>query len=316
MRQHWHEAQLQNPILAEFDIDPYYVLQIIALLEPGKDKSGNPKAPSIKRGAVLDMGEGQAKNQWDNAIEGLVQTLTILRNECGVLRPNLLPYVTMLVPFAAVIAKHRHEKGPKAGTNKIHLIRWFWCSVFGQQYENSANTQAERDFAALHVWLKGGAEPETVRNFQFNVNLRTITPNQRGVYRGVMALVLRNKPLDFFTLTPINAQMLDDKQNPVDDHHIFPQAFLNAQKANETLRDCILNRTYIDRKTNIRLSKTAPSLYFPEMRKQHKSPASGNLLQSHFLPVGATSSLTQDKFEDFLDEREQKLLAEIDSVTS
>ena len=130
-------------------------------------------------------------------------------------------------------------------------------------------------------------------------------------------MILRNHSLDFWTRDEITAQMLNDEVNPVDDHHIFPQAFLNAQGKNATLRDCIINRTFIDRKTNIRLSKTAPSIYFPEMRQTIADDAkSDKLLRSHFLPEGPTSPLTQDQFEEFLEFRERALLAEIKDLTS
>jgi hypothetical protein len=74
-----------------------------------------------------------------------------------------------------------------------------------------------------------------------------------------MALILQSGALDFHKRGPITAQLISDKKNPVDDHHIFPRAFLNNQNVAPALRNCLLNRTYIDRTTNRRLSKRAPS---------------------------------------------------------
>ena len=316
LRQKWQEAQEKNPILSEFEIDPYYVLQIVALLEPGKDKDGKLKAPSIKRGEVLAMSVEQARVQWDDAIRGLAKALTILHDDCGVLLPKLLPYATILIPMAAAWVKQAHVVGPQSGANKLKLMRWFWCSVFGQRYENSPNTQAERDFGELQSWMEDGSEPAPVREFQLNLDLRTISPRQRAVYRGIMALILRHHSLDFWTRDQITVQMLNDEDNPVDDHHIFPQAFLDQEGASSALRDCIVNRTFIDRKTNIRLSKTAPSIYFPEMRQTHGDAESDELLRSHFLPEGTPSPLTMDDFDTFLAFRETALLDEIKKVTS
>jgi len=104
LRQKWEEAQDNNSILAAFKIDQYYVLQIIALLEPGLDKEGKVRAPSVKRSAILDMKVAQAHRGWDAAITGLAQALTILRDDCGVIEPGLLPYNTVVIPMSAALA--------------------------------------------------------------------------------------------------------------------------------------------------------------------------------------------------------------------
>ncbi len=123
-----------------------------------------------------------------------------------------------------------------------------------------------------------------------------------------MALILQNGALDFHKRGPITAQLISDKRNPVDDHHIFPRAFLNRQNAPPPLRDCILNRTYIDRTTNRRLSKRAPSDYFSEIRQKHGDQETDKLFSSHLLPPGGDSPLLADNFEEFLTQREKLLM--------
>jgi Protein of unknown function DUF262 len=149
LRKLWDEAKAEFPIIEDYETDPYYLLQIAALLEPGTDKEGNPRAPSIKRSAILDIKVAEARKGWERAIEGLVEVIKILRDECGVLVPTLIPYNTMLIPLAAAWISQKDVKGAEAGSNLIKLLRWFWCSVFGQDYENAPNSQAEKDFAEL-----------------------------------------------------------------------------------------------------------------------------------------------------------------------
>jgi len=194
-------------------------------------------------------------------------------------------------------------------------LRWFWCSVFGQKYENAPNSQAEKDFAELQRWMGGGAPPDSVKEFKLEINLRQVKPRQRAVYRGTMALVLQNGALDFHKRGKITAQLLSDKKNPVDDHHIFPRAFLDSRDKSTALRDCILNRTFIDRITNRRLSKRSPSDYFSEIRAKHGGDETDELLKSHLLPQGADSPLMADSFEEFLDWREKALIALIERRT-
>ena len=307
LRQKWEDALDENPILDEFKLDPYYVLQVIALLEPGADKDGKLRAPSVKRSVILDMKVEQARRGWDAAVNGLAEALSILRDDCGVLEPSLLPYNTIAIPMGAAWATQKEIKGADVGSNRLKLLRWFWCSVFGQKYENAPNSQAEKDFAELQRWMKRGEPPESVVEFKFETNLRQVKPRQRAVYRGVMALVLQNGALDFHKRGKITSQLLGDKKNPVDDHHIFPRAYLDDKGAPSSLRDCILNRTFIDRVTNRRLSKRAPSDYFGEIRTKHGSREIDDTFKSHILPQGAHSPLLDDNFEEFLNWREQAL---------
>lgn len=307
LRQKWEEAQDEYPILEEFKIDPYYILQVIALLEPGVDKDGKVRAPSVKRSVILDMRVEQARRGWNTAVNGLAEALSILRDDCGVLESGLLPYNTIAIPMGAAWATQKEIRGADAGANRLKILHWFWCSVFGQKYENSPNSQAEKDFAELQRWMKGGEPPDSVAEFKFEMNLRQVKPRQRAVYRGVMALILQNGALDFHKRGKITTQLLADKRNPVDDHHIFPYAYLENKGVPGSLRDCILNRTFIDRMTNRRLSKRAPSDYFIEIRAKQGSGETDETLKSHVLPQGAQSPLLDDNFEKFLDWREQAL---------
>jgi hypothetical protein len=289
LRQKWEETRDENPILEEFKIDPYYILQVIALLEPGVAKDGKVRGPSVKRSAILDMKVEQARRGWNEAVNGLAEALSILRDDCGALESGLLPYNTIAIPMGAAWATQKEITGADSGANRLKILRWFWCSVFGQKYENAPNSQAEKDFAELQRWMKGGEPPESVSEFKFEMNLRQVKPRQRAVYRGVMALILQNGALDFHKRGKITAQLLADKKNPVDDHHIFPRAYLDNKGLSVSLRDCILNRTFIDCITNRRLSKRAPSDYFSEIRAKQGGSETDEMLKSHVLPHGAHS---------------------------
>jgi len=319
LREKWEAARSYYPILREYGIDPYYILQVIGLLEPGKDKEGHVRAPSIKRGAMLAMKVEQARAGWEPAIEGLANALEILRDDCGVLEPGLLPYYTILVPMGAIWARQKAVNGATAGANRLKIIRWFWCAVFGQKYENAPNSQAEKDFTELQRWMEGDEPPDSVSALRLDdLDLRQVTPRQRAVYRGVMALILQQGALDFYKRGKITAQLLADRSNPVDDHHIFPYAYLGAQSQSvpTALRDCILNRTFIDSVTNRSIGRRAPSDYFSEIRAAHGDAATDALLRSHVLPSGVKSPLLRNDFDKFLAWREKELKKIIQRITS
>jgi hypothetical protein len=319
LRDLWQEAIERHPIVAEFGIDPYAVLQIVSLIEPGVDKNGLPRQPSVKRADILGQSPAQARVGWGPAVDALADVLQILREDCGVLVGRLLPYTTMVIPAAAAWAQQlRLVKGPVLGANRAKLTRWFWCAALGQRYEYAVSSQTQKDFIELRAWMTDGEAPppDSVREFSFHSgSLRGVTPRQRSVYRAVMALVLRNGARDFHKRGPISAAMFGDTVNPVDDHHIFPAGYLNSRGVPAGVRDVILNRTLIDRITNIRIGKRAPSDYLAEIRAEFLEGPFEELLTSHLLPSGADSPLMADDFAEFLAWREEQIAAEIETVT-
>ena len=80
------------------------------------------------------------------------------------------------------------------------------------------------------------------------------------------------------------------------------------------LRDCVLNRTLIDRVTNQMISNRAPSDYLTEIRQTHGFPFDA-VLASHCLPTGSDLPFWTDDYEAYLNWREARLWNEIKRVT-
>lgn len=163
-------------------------------------------------------------------------------------------------------------------------------------------------------WLAGGEPTESVRTIRFDpLVLRDTTPRQRALYRGTIALILRRGPRDFHTCAKITGDLI--VENRIDDHHVFPAAYLNGLKVPTRLRDCVLNRTLIDRSTNIRIGARPPSKYLEDVERELEPEKIQQLLYSHLLPSGEGSPLWRDDFEAFLDWRQDALWQEIRRVT-
>lgn len=292
IREMWEQALSEHPIIEGFEIDPYYVLQVIALMR-------TDSAPSCKRKDVLDLQASHVADTWNRAVAGLADALTTLRDGCGVLVPKWLPYNTIVIPFGALVASHP-GKGLMGGEIRQKLTRWFWCSVFGQTYENAPNSQSAKDVGEVGAWLEGGPAPSHVESFSFEpAALHEVTPKQRALYRGVISLILSRNTLDFHEVKPLSRSLIDE--NSVDDHHIFPDAYLKESGVKESKRrDCILNRTLIDRATNQSLSRRNPKEYFGEMGDRLGGSLFQKLLDSHLLPTGGDSPLMKNDYEGFL----------------
>ncbi len=309
LRDLWNSAKEENTIIEEFEVDPYYILQAISL--------ASRKNPSCKRSDVLGLAPEDITIWWPKVIEGLVIGLNLLRDDCKVVLPKWVPYQTMIAPLAAVLARAGLPKTPEAGSHREKLKKWYWCAVFGQAYESSPNTQAAKDVGELVVWLSGGTAPETVSGLRFDPNtLRDVTPRQRAIYRGTISLILGsgNGARDFYSQAVITGKLINEEG--IDDHHIFPASFLEKVKGvkQSRTRDCILNRTLIDRTTNQMISDRAPSDYLAQIRATNGFPLDA-VLESHCLPTGDNSPFWNDDFESFLNWRQNRLWEEIRKVT-
>lgn len=306
LRALWEKALVDYPIIADFEVEPYYILQGIAL--------ASRRAPSCKRREVLNTAPGDITKWWDKVVTGLANGLEMLRDDCKVMLPKWLPYQTVLPPLAAVLARVGKVKTAESGAHREKLKRWFWCAVFGQVYESSPNSKSAKDVLEISAWLSGGALPESVSSFRFDPRaLRDVTPRQRAIYRGAICLILGGGARDFHTQSIITGKLM--AQEGIDDHHIFPAAYLERSGVSSSRqRDCVLNRTLLDRTTNQMISDRAPSKYLNDIRKTRGFPFE-KVLASHGLPTDEKSPLLRDDFEAFLELRQKYLWEKIQQST-
>jgi hypothetical protein len=312
LRARWEEARKALPLLAEYDVDPYYILQAMSLRERN----------SARRGDVLKLSVDDIDKHWDAVTTGCQAALVMLRSDCGVVTEKWLPYAYELVPMSATWREAIDIAGPTAGANRALMRRWFWCAGLSQAYDSAANTQAAKDHNELKRWFGGGSPPDVVAEFSFDPEtLSTMTPRQQSAYKAVTALILRHGARDFHDAAPLTADRVHSEA--IDDHHVFPRAYLNPNADDpaypwETV-DCILNRTMIDAATNRRIGKRAPKDYLAEIGEQLSTrvdeTAFGKLLGSHLLPSDSNGPLLEQRFEDFLAWRKARLAKEVTDVT-
>jgi len=287
LHDYWASALRDHPILEDFGIEPYYLLQVIAL------RLGR----SCKRSTVLSLAADDIARHWDIAVEDMAGAIALLRDECGVLVSKWLPYRPMLIPLAMAWRQVAEAVGPDQGAMRAKLKRWFWCACFTGEYESSSATLAERDAPVLTSWLTGGEEPPVVRDFVWDAQRwRSVTIRQQGLYRATIALTLTSRPRDFHTGRPLTQDVIEADR--VDDHHVFPRGFLkDIGRGGEV--DSVLNHALIDRATNTSIGKKAPSVYLQGIRAALGRELD-NVLESHRLPAGTDSPLAGDDFDGFL----------------
>lgn len=308
LRLWWENAEEEFPILKEYEVELYSALQAISLIVNGR----------CQKRDVLGLTKEQLETNWKLVIQSAARGLRILREDCKVMSRKWLPTPSMLGPLTAICAidARANLRGAAVGARKAQIVRWLWCAMFGQRYEAAANTRAERDVSDMQTWFDGGEEPELLKQFRFDKEvLREVATKAGSIYKSVICLILASEPhaKDFHSGALISQEMV--LTGEVDDHHVFPSAYLEREKrvSKKALRDCVLNRTLIDRRTNQLISDRAPSLYLADIDRHRDAD---EILRTHLLPTGPKSPLRANNYEAYLSKRADLIFEEITKVTS
>ncbi len=307
LRDLWEEARGDYPILDDFAVDPYSVLQSITL------RAQN----SAQRSDVLrKLTAGDVKVHWKPVVRGFARALELLQAECGVVVPKYLPYSMMLVPLAAVWEEITGVKGPNKANVLARVKQFFWCSVFMTNYDQGANSQAGADFAKLRYWLFDSTldAPEAVARFSLtDETIASATTRRKALYSGLLALTVTSGARDFHSGLKLTAEKV--KADKIDSHHVFPKNFL-AKGAYGRSSELILNRALIDPVTNKAIGSKAPSIYFAGLREAQDDGELIEIMRSHLIDADEDDDpFREDDYVGFLDRRLEDVVIAIETVT-
>jgi hypothetical protein len=173
------------------------------------------------------------------------------------------------------------------------------------------------DFMQVPAWLKGGPEPSTVSETIFRADrLKTMRMRLSAAYKGVNALLMKEGAQDFRSGQKFEHTVFFGEY--VDIHHIFPQDWCKKQGIKPAVFDSIINKTPLSYRTNRIIGGAAPSEYLAALEKGNSTtpPIERSRLDayvsSHLIKP---ELLRTDAFERFMEDRQRKLLAMIESAT-
>lgn len=226
-----------------------------------------------------------------------------------------LPYQSQIVALAVILAdigdRWEHE------ANRAKLVRWYWNGVFGELYGSAIESRVARDFMEVPAWLAGGPEPSTVSETMFRSDrLKTMRMRLSAAYKGVNALLMKEGAQDFRSGQQFDHTVFFGEN--VDIHHIFPQDWCKGQGIKQHVYDSIINKTPLSYRTNRMIGGVAPSAYLAKLQAGNQSSPPiavdrlNTYLSSHLIDP---ELLRGDDFEQFMIDRQTKLLALIERAT-
>lgn len=292
-----------SPVLANFGKSEF--IQAVTLLA-NKEKKGKAAA---RREDMLRLELTDYLGAADRIRDSLHWVSMFLKRQ-HIHRAFDIPYPSQLIPLT-VIHSLLGEKIESHGAIS-RLQRWYWCGVLGELYGSTTETRFVNDVDTVPQWLladeSGPDEPKPRSVQQANfVESRLISLKTRNsaAYKGIYALLLANESQDWVYARNFNDT--DYQRGEVDIHHIFPQKWCETNAISPDLRDSIVNKTPLSKKTNIRVGGVAPSEYLPKV--EGLAGTSGHqldqILETHEINP---AFLRSDDFRSFYIDRRHRLV--------
>jgi hypothetical protein len=317
LRQDWEQRERRfqkQPLLKEVKGGDF--LQVVCLISTyfrrlqhlktisTHDRSQLPVVGCAGRD-ILNLNQ-QEYQQWaEIATRGFEDTARLLHGH-EMFEAADLPYPMQLVTLVAICTVLKEQ----IATDKVRsqLMQWFWCGALCETYFSAPTAKAARDLLETIEWVNGGNPPMTIQHALFAESRLLTLGNRRGaIFKAVAALLRNEGVLDFITGEAITDTRYF--QERVDVHHIFPQAWCQAQSIESKRYNCFVNKTPLSMRTNRVLGSMAPSKYLQKLEEMGMSRERlDEILRSHLIDP---ECLRNDDFEGFFRLRQQALMAMI-----
>lgn len=276
--------------------------------------SGNDErvAVTCKKRDILRLELKDYEKYHDALVQGFGDAANFLVHQ-GIYRSRDLPYTSQLIPLAAIFA-YDNENGKllNLGTNQNLLSQWYWCGVMGELYGGANEARFALDILGVFRWMNGGEKPDTVYRSSIQpTRLLTMQTRNSAAYKGIMALILQDSPLDFMTGNRMDIASYIDED--ADIHHIFPQAYCEKQNLPRIKWNSVINKTPIYASSNRSIGGHAPSIYIGTMANKG--------LDQEMIKAAITSHkvnydyLFADDFDSYFIDRAKHLLDRIEKAT-
>lgn len=295
-------------------IDETTFLTTVALYTSYIDKqAGKVGTVSCKKKDVLNLSYESYVENRNQVLIGYRIARDFLLKYQYVFRQRDLPYTTQLIPLAAICAFLGKSKCNEANTISV-LSKWYWCGILGEMYSGANDTRYANDIEDVVDEVFGRPNPARTVNSAFFASTRLLTLQTRlsAAYKGIMALLYKEKCRDFMNDTTID--IVNSMLESPDIHHIFPEAYCAKKGIKRQRYNSIVNKTPILPATNRSIGGNAPSEYTKAILKKVNGLTESELkerIESHCVDY---SALVADDFDSYFVDRAKKLLGLIEKA--
>lgn len=277
------------------------VLQLISLILENE----------CKRKAILKLDKTMFIDEWQKVVDSIERAVEYFRNYYRIPVSQLLPYNTLIVPFAYFF--YHHPDKP-TGNKQRYLEDFFWRCSLSARYSSSVEAKLVQDIKRINLILK-----EDLPKYDWAID---ISPNfimengwfsaGRSYIKAILCLYAYQQPKSFNDNSLVNISNYWLKQaNSKNYHHFFPKAYLKKQGNDELYINNILNITIVDDFLNKRNIKAkSPSIYMKEFYEQNSETLTETMKTHLIMDLNRFGIWTND-YETFLNERAKTVSEEL-----
>jgi hypothetical protein len=278
------------------------VLSLLALLLS--------RTKECKRKTILSLEKQNIIDSWDGGISALKDSVDYFRTTYRIPVSQLLPYDSLLVPFAYFFYKNKDK--PNADQRK-YLEEFFWRVSLSSRYSSSTESKLAQDIKRIDLILANSRpdysdikvyldSPQALIDTSFSAG--------NSYCKAVLCLLAYQEPKDFQD----NGKVILDNSwlkvaSSKNYHHFFPKAYLKNKTALNS--NSLINITFVSDHLNKRkIGAKAPSIYITDF--QDENSQINKALQTHFIGLDGFG-IESDDYETFLNARAKMIYAELKS---
>ena len=304
MQARWEKFQKRLNDSKYENISPSVLLQILSLVIS--------ESKECKRKTILGLDKADIIARWDGVISAIEKTIDHFRTVLRIPVSQILPYDTLIVPFAYFFLKT--GKSP-SGQQRKYLEELFWRSSLSLRYSSATESKLAADIKKVDLIIAGQrpAYPEFKLFINSAQDLReTDFSTGNAICKSILCILAYHEPKDFDT----NGKVLLDNSylkiaSSKNYHHFFPRAFVRKHGSDAEIpyANSIVNITLVSAELNKkRIGAKAPSVYLADFADENSEL--NHALSSHLIELD-DASVVQDDFTAFLKRRSEVLYAEI-----
>lgn len=256
----------------------------------------------------MNIEKDEIIDKWDDTVKVINQAVDYFRTYYNIPASQLLPYDSLIVPFAYFFYKNKF-KNPNSKQEK-YLQEYFWKASLTYRFSSSTASRLKNDVDRIDEILK-----EIRPTYDFRPSLIKDDIKYRNFStadsfcKAILCLLAKFEPKSFDNGGKV---ILDNtylqRSNSRNYHHFFPKKFLKTMKKSN--KNSIVNITFINQYLNIgKIKARPPSEYMLEFQKSN--PDIIQTMKSHLIDNLDDYGVWDDDYDLFLDKRTERIFDEI-----
>lgn len=262
---------------------------------------------------VRSITKPQLEDAWKKAQKGIEFAVNFLRSNAGIEDESLLSSPLLMIPIAVY---SQIKNGKLSSADESALVKWLFVANARGHFSGSSETVLDND---LSILFKDGKPADLIPVLEQQFGRLTVEPADiigKGIRSALFSLsylaLKRAGAKDWYSGLGLSLTH-QGRYHFIQFHHIFPKAILQAADEGYEKSEIneIANMAFITGRTNQRLSKKAPEIYFPKIIQERGEKA----LTDQLIPMDRNLWKVEN-YRDFLIERRRLLTQSINTFIS